>query len=547
MGNGCVMADDVGCITDIHSYLKRISRLKKDYIVIAATKDTLGFALNYKLVVELKKLGIKKILKDKHWRGYLYIRNESNTVAEILASQNESAIYDGCVDEHLISVKSSPYTNENIAKIVIDGTDYAVNKRGVNIVVYNKRENKVLDSVCFDTHSPGLECLRMEDVKLKERLTLINLLPHKIEVRIIFGGEIHLWNVCRSLVEAFDADKRFHVCVVVLEPPNYGTEKDKIELVEREGYEVITFSDEDLQNSDILISMPFDVTPAWMRNKKMAVEIPFALVKKCADIRQHVEGLFQEQNGIEIDYYIFDRLLYEEMADNGIVNEKIVAFGNPKYDGIYSALNTPKEFPEHWGKIKNKRVYLWTTGHVYKSGNMTFDLYAKEIFSYFERHKDCALIFRPHPVYIAELLNNHIWAEEDVGRFRKYFCASDNMVWDEYPDYSLAYSLADAVLLDVNCGILVSALTIKKPMCILRRFDGKESEDYHPNLSEKLHMAHGIEECMDFMDMVRMGRDTKQEMLEEAFGKYIAPFDGKNGRRIKDFITEKYFERYASS
>lgn len=543
MGGKNVYAE-IRSITDIHKYTEAVSCLKNSILILAA-KDTLGYELDGKVAAELRKLGIRKDLSNRHWRGYLFIRNEMKKVAEIMGEPDRSVGYSGVIDGHAIGVKSAPWNDGNTAEIVIDGKNYAVNQRGINIVIFDKKQNTVTDAVCFDTHRKDFMCVRTEDVNIKKRLSLKNILPDKIEVRIFFEGEVHLWNAYRSLVEAFRQDRRFRVRVVITEPPNYGKTEDKIALVKGEGCEVIPFSNDDLENADILISAPVNKMPSWMKNHKMAVVVPLSLVKTCADTRQHFEGFLRAD--VDIDYFIFDRLLYDELASSGIENEKIVRMGNPKFDGIYNALNKPRILPRHWSKLKNKRIYLWTTDHVYKSGNVTFDLYAKRIFSYFEDNQECALIFRPHPVYFPELMRYHVWTDEDVAAFREYFKASANMIWDEYPDYSLAYSLADAVLLDANCGILVSALTTRKPMCILRRFDGQACEIYHPGLAARLYMAQNTDECMDFLDMVREGKDVKKEMREEAFTKYIGDFDGRNGQRIKDFIAEKYFEQYAES
>ncbi len=528
-------------ITDIHQYIEEARCLRNSMIILAA-KDTLGYELDSSVAAELRTLGIRKDLSNKHWRGYLYICNEADQVAEVMGECDQSVAYSGEIDGHAIRVKSAPWNDGNAAEIMIDGKDYAVNQRGINIVIFDKKQDSVMDTVCFDTHSKDFACTREADINIRNRWSLKNILPDKIEVRIFFEGEVHLWNAYRSLVEAFRLDRRFHACVVIINPPNYGTAEDKIALVENDGCEIISFSASDLENADILISAPVDQMGSWMKNHKMAIAIPLSLVKICADTRQHFESFLRA--GVDIDYYIFDRLMYEEIAGSGIVNEKLVKLGNPKFDGIYNALNKPRTLPEQWSKLKGKRIYLWTTDHVYKSGNVTFDLYAKQIFHYFEENQECALIFRPHPIYFQELMRDHVWTKEDIAAFRQYFKASANMVWDEYPDYSLSYSLADAILLDVNCGILVSALTIRKPMCILRRFDGRACEIYHPDLAARLYMAQDTDECMDFLNMVRDGKDVKKEMREEAFAKYIGDFDGRNGQRIKDFIAEKYFEKY---
>lgn len=44
----------------------------------------------------------------------------------------------------------------NVSNIKVNNVEYSVNHRGLNIVVYDKRIGKIVDSVCFDTHN-GLE------------------------------------------------------------------------------------------------------------------------------------------------------------------------------------------------------------------------------------------------------------------------------------------------------------------------------------------------------------------------------------------------------
>lgn len=48
---------------------------------------------------------------------------------------------------------------------MIDGVDYAVNRRGLNIVVFDTQNFKVIDSVVFDTHATGIPCYHLSDDK----------------------------------------------------------------------------------------------------------------------------------------------------------------------------------------------------------------------------------------------------------------------------------------------------------------------------------------------------------------------------------------------
>ncbi|MEY8444314.1 hypothetical protein AALA52_08730 [Lactococcus ileimucosae] len=57
-------------------------------------------------------------------------------------------------------VKSEPLRAGNRAEIIVDGIDYAVNKRGVNIVVFDFVAKKLIDSVAFDMHDPEMKVYR---------------------------------------------------------------------------------------------------------------------------------------------------------------------------------------------------------------------------------------------------------------------------------------------------------------------------------------------------------------------------------------------------
>lgn len=58
------------------------------------------------------------------------------------------------IESHTIRLCSKGYNctrnNKVPIEISIDGRDYAVNHRGLNIVVWDKKTDKLLDSVCFD-------------------------------------------------------------------------------------------------------------------------------------------------------------------------------------------------------------------------------------------------------------------------------------------------------------------------------------------------------------------------------------------------------------
>ncbi len=57
------------------------------------------------------------------------------------------------MDEFAIASKA--WRQGNVAEIIINGVNYAVNLWGFNIVVYDREKHEVWDSIGFDGHDNG--------------------------------------------------------------------------------------------------------------------------------------------------------------------------------------------------------------------------------------------------------------------------------------------------------------------------------------------------------------------------------------------------------
>lgn len=158
-------------IEDIYEYLDYLYRIRKDYIILMAAKDTLGLALNERAAEKFKKLGIRNSLNGKHGRSFAAVLNGGKNVYEEMGTELNPIEAHLKIDHVQIELVSRVYQNGNEAKIRWDGTDYAVNQRGINIVVISKETEKVEDSVCFDMHLEKYSCYRVSDFLTKERYT----------------------------------------------------------------------------------------------------------------------------------------------------------------------------------------------------------------------------------------------------------------------------------------------------------------------------------------------------------------------------------------
>ncbi len=147
-------------ITDITEYLNRVIARKHDVIVAIAIRDTAGFFVDDEIYEKMRQIGFINDLRDKHWYGYVGLSG-NKYIGEKLEKCGV-AEYQDIIKNKNIQLISKSYMNGDIAQIIIDGVDYAINKRGLNIVLLSKRDLKVIDSVCFDTHTREKICYRQE-------------------------------------------------------------------------------------------------------------------------------------------------------------------------------------------------------------------------------------------------------------------------------------------------------------------------------------------------------------------------------------------------
>jgi hypothetical protein len=146
---------------DIRRYLARLDEMKRECLIAVAVRDTPGLALDEEIAQGLLHLGLTVSLRGKHWRSYIGVLDAGNAAHEALgAAEGDALFWAAAAGGLALEVESRSYPSGDLASIKIDGIDYAVNGRGLNIVVARKNSRLPIDSVCFDTHLPGFACSR---------------------------------------------------------------------------------------------------------------------------------------------------------------------------------------------------------------------------------------------------------------------------------------------------------------------------------------------------------------------------------------------------
>ena len=139
-------------INNIEEYLYALDKNLENYTIFIAVKDTAGYFVTNSMYAKLKKIGCKANLQKMHWYSYIAVIDDGKMIFE-KADKEKPLKYIQKVNGVEVSIISKGLPLGNLAQIIIDKKDYSVNKRGLNIVVYDKEKKQVIDSVCFDTHT----------------------------------------------------------------------------------------------------------------------------------------------------------------------------------------------------------------------------------------------------------------------------------------------------------------------------------------------------------------------------------------------------------
>ena len=134
----------------------------KDYAFFFVVKgdSTIGFSTEMRdslLGFNIQKTPLSLKSGDSYI-AYSY-KNESYVKAD-----RNSLVNTFNIENHIVSLTSCGYYHGNYASVLVDGVEYADQGNGLNIVVYDLEEDKVIDSVSYNTNTNNPIMERADDV-----------------------------------------------------------------------------------------------------------------------------------------------------------------------------------------------------------------------------------------------------------------------------------------------------------------------------------------------------------------------------------------------
>ena len=140
-------------VCDNKTYLDSINNER--YAVFMSAKDDGAAGMSKTVQKGLESMGVFVDMDNSFRKGYYGVIDNGNTVYDVAGNVEDAVSTNGTISGTDISysVYSSGFESDNKSSIIIDGTEYSTDHRGLNIVIYDKKKKKVVDTSYIDNYN----------------------------------------------------------------------------------------------------------------------------------------------------------------------------------------------------------------------------------------------------------------------------------------------------------------------------------------------------------------------------------------------------------
>lgn len=169
------------------------------------------------------------------------------------------------------------------------------------------------------------------------------------------------------------------------------------------------------------------------------------------------------------DYIIMQAPKFRKFFDPSLPEDKLQAFGSPKFDRIIRICNNPPEPPAEWKeKMDGKKVYFYNTSiNGMLADTDAFLKKMKYVFECFEGREDACLLWRPHPLLESTLDSMRPQYKLMYETLKRYFIESNLGIYDDTSDMTNTIALCDVYIGDSATSVTSLFGIVGKPLFIL--------------------------------------------------------------------------------
>lgn len=140
-------------------WLAKLNENKDGKVILIAVRDDVSFGFNEDYQTQMEALGIKTDLYNNQKNSFLALIDNGTVVYEKKDKKillYKDVIYDADGKAHKVELRSSGMAQGDSCYVKIDDTNYEVNGQGFNIVVYDKDQDCVTESVSIHLFRNGI-------------------------------------------------------------------------------------------------------------------------------------------------------------------------------------------------------------------------------------------------------------------------------------------------------------------------------------------------------------------------------------------------------
>lgn len=225
---------------------------------------------------------------------------------------------------------------------------------------------------------------------------------------------------------------------------------------------------------------------------------------------------------------------YRKYAVNGGGN--MLVTGVPKWDPTVRLRSKPVDMPEAWrSALEGRKVFLWNSFYDFDGSSLP---YFDGIYQWFQEHRDCALIWRAHPM--TDTVTKLYYPEQYYKRFKECIAltnAAPNMVCDGEASYNASFCNSIAMISDLS-SMMFQYLLLDKPVLHIKTGGrGNVEKDFFID-DCWMEQANNIKDIKNFLDDIYHGIDKNQQIREMVRQRDIPLADGKSGQRVCDSVWD---------
>lgn len=387
--------------------------------------------------------------------------------------------------------------------------------------------------------------------------------PARLEVAF-FPYKQSMWDCMESVWRAADADPMCDCYVVPI--PYYDRNPDN--SLGTFHYEGVQFPQDipvvDYMSYDVTIRKPDIIyihNPYDKYNWVTSVDPHYYSheLKKYTDmlvyIPYYIAGSSKEQGTkttltMLSAYYHADRIIAQSegmtqgLVHLGISEKRILTLGTPKLDYALQHQLEKEDLTDWREKLEGRTVFLVNTSLTDLLGrNRKWLSLMKKLFADIAEHKNCAVIWRPHPLTEATIRSmrpNLLQLYQDM---KSELQQLDNFIFDQNSSYLPAFQASHAMISDYSSLFMMYGVTEKPVLLLTGSKSEKKTVDYlFIDYYDYYFLEDGFE-VDAFIDIVKKGKDPGREKRLASFKASLTNADGTAGEKIHRAVVRAAMEQ----